>query len=125
MPPPPTNLPVLLKLTLAYKLWQEYFDLLPKSKRHTIAGKIDDLFIQVIEAASLAALAPRSEKADHIRKASTELDLLKIFLGISWEIGVLEKKRYIALSQTLVEPGKMIGGWLRETQKMAAQKLPL
>jgi len=115
--PPPTNLPVLLRLTQSYKLWQEYFDLLPKSKRYTIAGKIDQLFIKVIEAVSLATLASRIEKIGHIKKASTQLDLLKIFLGIAWEIGVLEKKRYIAISQTLVEPGKMIGGWIRQTQR--------
>jgi hypothetical protein len=114
---PPTSLPVLLKLTQSYKLWQEYFDLLPKSKRHTIAGKIDELFIEVIEAVSLAALAHKNEKMAHIKKASTNLDLLKIFLEISWEIGVLEKKRYIAVSQTLIEPGKMIGGWIRQAEK--------
>jgi hypothetical protein len=117
IPPPPTNLPVLLQLTQSYKLWQEYFDLLPKSKRHTIAGKIDELFIEVIESVSLAALAHKNEKMVHINKASTKLDLLKIFLEIAWEIGVLEKKRYIAISQTLVEPGKMIGGWMRQTQR--------
>jgi hypothetical protein len=101
-------------------LWQEYFDLLPKSKRHTIAGKIDELFIEVIEAVSLAALAHKNEKMAHIRRASTNLDLLKIFLEISWEIGVLENMRYIAVSQTLVEPGKMIGGWIRQTQRLGS-----
>lgn len=116
IPPPRPNLPVLLKLIQGYKLWQSYFDLLPKSKRHTIAGKIDALFIDTIEEVSLAAMLPKHERSPHIKSASTHLDLLKIFLEIAWEIEVLEKRRYIAVSQTLIEPGKMIGGWLKQTQ---------
>lgn len=125
-PPPPHTLPVLLKLISSYKLWQQYFDSIPKSKRHTIAGKIDLLFIELIESLSMGALSPRAEKIQHLKLAITKLDCLKIFLNVAWEIKVLDDRRYIALSSTLTEPGKMIGGWHKELQTthLNNRKLP-
>lgn len=109
----------------SYKLWQQYFDQIPKPKRLTIAGKIDKLFINTIESISLAALTSKNEKIIHLKQAITDLDCLKIFLHIGWEIKVIETSKYIALSETLIEPGKMIGGWHREFIKKAQEKLPL
>lgn len=109
----------------SYKLWQQYFDQIPKSKRFTIAGKIDALFINTIESVSLAALSSKNDKIPHLKQAITSLDCLKIFLHISWEIKVLETNKYIALSETLIEPGKMMGGWHREFIRKAQEKLPL
>ncbi|MEK7134943.1 MAG: four helix bundle protein [Patescibacteria group bacterium] len=46
-----------------------------------------------------------------------KLDLLKFFLQISWEVKVLDNKKFILLSEKLNEIGKMIGGWLRQLTK--------
>lgn len=71
-------------------------------------------------------MSPRTEKMPHLKKAVTKLDCLKIFLNVAWEIKVLDDKRYIALSDTLTEPGKMIGGWHKELQSTTLErKLPL
>jgi predicted membrane chloride channel (bestrophin family) len=49
-----------------------------------------------------------------ITKASNNLDLLKFFLQIAWEIKALDNKKYIALSEKLNEMGKMLGGWRKQ-----------
>ena len=41
--------------------------------------------------------------------------MLKFFLQISWEIRALDDKKYIALSGYLTEIGKMLGGWIKQT----------
>ncbi len=40
--------------------------------------------------------------------------MLKFFLQIAWEINAIDKNKYIALSQPLVEIGKMLGGWKKK-----------
>lgn len=52
-----------------------------------------------------------------LQKANGKLDLLKFFLQISWEIKILDNKKYIVLSEQLNEIGKMIGGWSKGLQK--------
>ena len=47
----------------------------------------------------------------------TQVDLLKFFLQIAWEINSLENKKFIALSEPLNEVGKMLGGWYRQLEK--------
>jgi hypothetical protein len=42
-----------------------------------------------------------------------KIDLAKFFLQILWEIGALDNKKYILLSEKLDSIGKMLGGWLK------------
>ena len=36
---------------------------------------------------------------------------------MSWDIKALDNKKYIALSEALSEPGKMLGGWYNQLIK--------
>lgn len=52
-----------------------------------------------------------------MQKAAAKLDLAKFFLQLLWEIGALDNKKFIVLSEKLYEIGKMFGGWVRQLQK--------
>ena len=41
--------------------------------------------------------------------------MLKFFLQIAWGIGALDDKKYVAISKYLIEIGKMLGGWIKQT----------
>lgn len=104
-------MPVLERLKIAYVLWYEYYQILPKEHRHTLGGKVDRLFIETIEAIAEATFLSRSEKQPWVRLAIRKLDTAKVLLLILWETRSLDTKKYVALSIPLDEVGKMLGGW--------------
>lgn len=75
--------------------------------------KIDNLFIETTELIFIASRLNKEQKLPFLQKASTKLDLLKFFLQIAWEIKALDNKKYIMLSESLNEIGRMLGGWIK------------
>lgn len=118
--PPPRLLPVLERAKRAYCLWSEYHLSFPKSKRYTLGERIDNLFVDVIEAMASASFLPKGDKEPHIRFAIRKLDTLKIFLMVAWETKALDTKKYGALSEIVEEIGKQLGGWYGQLKREAA-----
>lgn len=104
-------LPVLEKVKSSYHLWFNYYQILPKVHRHSLGVKIDRLFIDIIEAISVAEFLSKDEKLLWVRLAIRKTDVLKIFLMILWETKSFDDKKYIDLSLKIDEFGKMLGGW--------------
>lgn len=92
-------------------LWYTYHAELPKLHRYSLGARIDSLFIEIIEAVSVAAFLSREEKLPYVRLATRKVDTLKLLCMILWETKSLDTKKYIALSEVLDEVGKMLGGW--------------
>jgi len=113
-------LPVLQKLVSAYRLWHQFIPHFPKTSRYTLGNKIDELFLQVVEAIITASFLTSKEKLPLIGKASTKLDMLKFFLQIAWEIKAIDNKKYILLSERLYEIGRMLGGWQKHLLKQTS-----
>lgn len=116
--PPPSNfnLSILQKLSTGYKLWHEFLPHFPKDTRYTLGNKIDSLFLETIENTIKAEYSSKAEKEIFLKRSSVNLDLLKFFLKMSWEIESINMKRYIRLSEKLDEIGKMLGGWLKSVK---------
>jgi len=55
-----------------------------------------------------------------------DIDVLKFFLQVAWEIKALDNKKFIELSEKLIEIGRMLGGWnkqlLEETPAFGERK---
>ena len=114
-----TNLPILEKITQAYKLWHNTLPHMPRLTRYSLGEKINDLFIEVTELILTASYSAKEQKGSAIQRASVRLDTLKFFLQIGWELKALDNKRFAELSQPLVEVGKMLGGWKKQLIKEA------
>lgn len=84
---------------------------IPKFCRYTLAVKIDDIFLELIESISKSIYSNRAERYFLLKTASEKLDSLKLFLQIMWEMKYLDGKKYATVSIPLAEVGKMIGGW--------------
>ena len=104
-------MPVLEKLKAAYIVWVQYCQTITKIHRYSLGQRIDVLFVEVIEAVSLAGFLPRPEKHPLVLLAIRKLDALKILLMVLWETKSLDNKKYIALSLKVDEVGRMLGGW--------------
>lgn len=80
--------------------------------------KIDNLFVEAMEAVTTAGFLQPQEKLPWIRLAIRKTDTLKIFLMILWETKSIDDKKYILLSEKLNEIGKMLGGWHNQIQNL-------
>ncbi|OGZ46611.1 MAG: hypothetical protein A3J54_01070 [Candidatus Ryanbacteria bacterium RIFCSPHIGHO2_02_FULL_45_13b] len=92
-------------------LWYQYYTTIPKTHRHSLGRRIDTLFVEAIEAISIASFLSRTEKLPYVKLAIRKVDTLKIMLMVLWETKSLDNKKYIALSLKIDEIGRMLGGW--------------
>jgi hypothetical protein len=119
---PPTIPSVILKLEVAYSLWHVYIIHFPKVHRYSLGAKIDTLLCEVIQYSSSALFVPKEQKIAHIQKAIQSLDTVKVLLRVANSANIMETKQYIALTDKLVEIGKMLGGW--HNQLLSQKKTP-
>lgn len=120
--PPRKNLqenlvPILQKIKSVYIFWYSIYHIVPKTHRYTLALKIDTLFIELIEMSASASFVQKQDKLPYLRTAIRKLDTLKILLLVLWETRSLDTKKYELLSVPLEEIGRMLGGWLGQTEK--------
>ena len=116
-----SDLPIISKLILTYKKWQEILIHFPKTSRSTLGAKIDLFLIQTLELIFISVGSSKQSKLPFLVKANFKLDLAKFFLQVAWQIKAIDNKKYIAVSSDLDEVGKMLGGWIKDLKK----KLPL
>ena len=94
-----------------------------------MGNRIDILFIETIEAISIASFLPREEKRSYVSVAIRKIDTVKILMMVLWETKSLDNKKYIALSDQIDTIGKMLGGWNGQLAKpldqVATNKTPL
>ena len=108
---------MLERLKAVYLLWYGYYQTLPKLHRHTLGQRIDTLFIEAIEAITVASFLSREEKHPWVRLAIRKIDTLKILLMVLWETKSIDNKKYIAISVKIDEIGRMLGGWNGQLKK--------
>ncbi len=104
-------MPVLIEVKTVYILWNASAAKFPKTVKYSLGLKIDNLFIDTIEAISIATFLQRSEKLPYIKRAVTRIDTLKVFLQMVWEMELIDTQHYTDLSEKVADIGKMLGGW--------------
>ena len=98
-------------------MWYGFYQTIPKTHRYTLGGKIDALFVELMEAVASATFLSREEKLPWIRLAIRKLDTLNVLLLVLWETKSLDTKKYAALAAPLEETGRMLGGWSGQLMK--------
>ena len=119
-PPPPNSfvstadLPIVQKISTAFKLWYQYLPHTPKLLKHSLGEKITSLFIQLVELILIAGYSSKDKKSEVINKAILILDLLKYFLQMAFDVKAIDSRQLATLVAPLAEVGKMLGGWKRQ-----------
>ncbi len=120
MPPPnanfytTTDLPVVQKISTAFRLWYQYLPHIPKLLKHSLGEKITSLFIQLVELTLIAGYFSKDKKPEIINKAILTLDLLKYFLQMAFDVKAIDSKQTASIIAPLGEVGKMLGGWKKQ-----------
>ncbi len=110
-PPPAGNLSIVKKLIDSYKLWQDYAKHFPKTERFNLGHKISQTFIESLELVFTSSYLPIEQKIIHLSKLCAKIDILKFFIQIAWECKFLTDEKYIKISNSINEVGRMAGGW--------------
>ena len=110
------------KAKTIYLTWITFYQTLPKIHKHSLGQKIDNIFVEIIEAIAIASFLSREEKSPWVRLAIRKTDTLKILLMVLWETKSLDDKKYITLSVGINEIGKMLGGWSGQLTKQNSPK---
>lgn len=110
---------LLQKIKVVYVLWYGYYQNLTKLHKYSLGHRIDTLFVEIMEAVSIASFLPKEdrEKRPYICIAIRKLDTLKVLLIVLWEVKSVDNKKYETLSIHLDEIGKMLGGWNGQLSK--------
>jgi hypothetical protein len=106
-------LPIIQHLIAAYKLWHEFLPHIPKDFRYSLGTKIDRSLVETAELFFIAEYLNKEQKLPYLRKANLKLDIAKFFFQILWDIGALDNKKYILLSERFDEVGRQLGGWIK------------
>ncbi len=106
----------------SFILWFSYYQNIPKLHRHSLGGRIDSLFVEVIESISVTSFLQKDEKLTWVRIAIRKIDTVKVLLMVLWESKSVDNKKYIALSLQIEEIGKILGGWSGQITKALTNK---
>ncbi|TSC80829.1 MAG: hypothetical protein G01um101429_138 [Parcubacteria group bacterium Gr01-1014_29] len=110
------DIPIFKK---TYDLYNEFYGLrngVPKQDRFTIWQRCENLILEILEYILDASRLSKIEKLPILQKASTKLNLLRVFLRLCKDTKVLDSKKYIRLEQNVDEIGRMLGGWIKSTK---------
>lgn len=108
---PPRTPIVLTKAKAAYSLWLIAFNDIPKVCRQTLGKKIDNSFLELLEAIFVSMYLSPQQKCLKLTTAIAKLDAVNFFLQLAWENKSINQQRYVVLSSCLNEIGRMLGGW--------------
>lgn len=110
------DIPIFKKLYELYKLIHLYRISIPKADRYTIWQRGEDTCLELLELVIGASLENKERKAAFLKKASTKLNLLRVFIRLAKDTKAIDQKKYLALQTLMDEIGRMLGGWLKSTK---------
>ena len=110
------DIPIFKKTYDLYKTFHGYRTTVPKGDRYTIWQRSEDALLDLFKGILLASRSRKPEKAIILERASTDLNLLRVFLRLMKEVRTIDNKKYATLEAFVDEIGRMLGGWLKSVE---------
>lgn len=110
------DIPIFKKI---YELYKElYLDLknFPRQDRYALGQKCELLVIEILDLILSASQLSKSEKLPILQRASSRLNLFRVYLRLAKEIRALDNKKYLILQEDTDEIGRMLGGWIKSVR---------
>lgn len=84
---------------------------MPRTEQFGIGGKVDSLWLELLETVRLALYSKPHEKVVLLEKAILKTDSLRFFLQLCWESGLIANSKFETVGKQVEEVGRMLGGW--------------
>ncbi len=106
-----TETPILTLTIELYKELYGYIKFFPKRDQYMLGKRCEDTLLAFIEILAAALYSSGRTKQQYLIHAEKKFDLLKMLLRITWELHIIDNKKYFILVKKTQTIGKMIGGW--------------
>lgn len=87
----------------------------PKSEKPVLGKRIYDSLLQILE--HIITANEENIKGPHLKKASVELEKLRIFIRLANDFHLLSINKYGIICKKIDEAGRMLGGWIKVCAK--------
>lgn len=84
-----------------------------KKDRYTVGVKAEYSTLEIIEKFYLANSKIGNERLQILKSADITLKILQLLLKALFDTKAVNENVYISLSESLIEIGKMLGGWIK------------
>ena len=111
------DIPILKKAYELYQVFHDHRKLVSKSERFTVFERSENLIIDIIEILLEAGYSKSTNKIVILEKASVKLNILRFLIRLMKDSKSLDNKKYLVLQEIIDEIGRMLGGWIRSSNK--------
>lgn len=89
----------------------------PKLYRSTITQRLMDAVLDFQESLYQAEAFDEKIRLRHLRQADAHLNMVRLYLRLVQQWGWITMGQYEHASRMVVEIGRLLGGWIRETME--------
>jgi len=107
------DIPIFKKSYDLYKLFHDYYRLIPKKDRFTIFERAENTLLDVLTGLFKASTQSKQEKVSTLNDVSIKLNLLRVFIRLMKDTKAIDNKKYTIIQVGIDEIGRMLGGWIR------------
>lgn len=107
------------------KILQKTFDMMkyaygalaqfPKGEKFALCADIKRCMDKILE--RIIEVNKKIYKKTTLQELDVEVEKLKKYIRLSYELGFLPKKKYDVWSEYVAEIGRMVGGWIKSVSK--------
>ena len=92
----------------------------PRAQRFVVTARLQGAALDFQEALFPANVHAGPERLHKLHTASAHLDTLRLYLRLAHQWGWLTAGQYEHVSRMVAEIGRLLGGWIRQTQTKRA-----
>ena len=107
------DIPIIHKSYEFYRALHDLEKTIPKTQRYTLWQRCYGAALDILKGLLKVGYLAPEKRADELVQVSADLDMLRVFFRLAFDIKIIDKKKYIAIQQALDEIGRMLGGWLK------------
>ena len=105
--------PLVHKVCELYKKIYLISPKLPKKDRFGIWLKIENICLEIINLIIAASFEAKTNKSSLLKSSRIKIEILKRLLRVTYELNIIENKKYLNLELDLQEISKMTNGWIK------------
>jgi hypothetical protein len=90
-------------------------NLFPRTYKYTLGKRIQELLQEILELFIEAYFTSKQkeDKTTLLQKANIKLEILRHYIRLSYDVELINAKKYEFISKKINEIGKELGGWLK------------
>ncbi len=104
------------KVSQLYRAAHERVIRFPKTSRHSLGTRIEDVLIEILELLYLAQGKQSVSRLMILNKADVKLKILSAHVRLAHTTRSINDAGFAELSTLSVEIGRMLGGWIKATK---------